>query len=67
MSNALESLRAEFPKVDIRYARRHGIEREGRAYNDARANVDPANPRSIAKARRLKARLMAAADNTHNV
>lgn len=59
-----DDLRAEFPLVDMAYVRQHAPQVRWLAveYNDARSRVDPADPRSIERARKVKARMLAKVD-----
>ena len=59
MSN-IDRLRAEFPYANCGFAAKHGglqARKYADAYNDARAKINPNNPRTITLARRRLAKL----------
>jgi hypothetical protein len=59
-TSTLDTLRAEFPPVDLLYVRRHHprAEHQARRYNAVRAAIDPQYPATIDRARRVKKLMM---------
>lgn len=65
MSATPRELRAEFPHCDLGYVRNHcpDATSQAEAYNRARGEINPAEPKTIERARAAKTRLFAAVES----